>query len=193
MVIYPEAELPPDTAIEQILILMASGEVDRLVGALRKTYPDLRDEVEDAIHEAISRLMRRRAVQHPGAWIYKVASNHLLRAFRDRRHYSTLEPAPQAPDPAEIAQGRQTLALIKRIVDGWENAHIRVVTMLYIEPTCLGEPLSLLEAQEHAATILGEEISIRSISTWKARGFERLVEELTKMNYHIKREKDEMK
>src|SRR5258708_3391276 len=172
---------------------MASGEVDRLVGALRKTYPDLRDEVEDAIHEAFHGLRRGRAGQPPGAWIYKVAPNPLLRAFRDRRPSSPLDPAPQAPDPAEIAQGRQTLALIKRIVDGWENAHIRVVTMLYIEATWLGEPLSLLEAQEHAATILDDEISIRSIGTWKARGFDRLVEELTKMNYHIKREKDEMK
>jgi hypothetical protein len=56
LVIDPEAELPPDTAIEQILVLMASGELDRLIGALRKAYPDLRDEVEDAIYEAISRL-----------------------------------------------------------------------------------------------------------------------------------------
>jgi DNA-directed RNA polymerase specialized sigma24 family protein len=189
-VMEPKAELPPDSSVEEILHLMASGGLDRLMGTLRSHYPDLRDEVEDAVYEAISRLFRHKPVQHPSAWIYKVASNYIVHKFRDRTPYLNVEPATGGEDPAEVVQGRQALALIKKIVERWENAHVRVVTMLYIEAAWLGEPLSLLEARENAASILGEDLSIGSIGTWKARGFDRLVEELTKLDYHIKREKE---
>jgi hypothetical protein len=189
-VISPEAEATADTPAEQVVSLMGTGEFDRLIGALRNAFPDLRDEAEDAIFEAVAKLLRRsneRRIEHVSAWIYKVATNHLIRTHHQRARRTDAEPElDEKQDPAEIAHGRETLALVKRIIVTWENAHIRVVTLLYVEAAWLGEPMSLLEARDLATSILGEELSLGSIGTWKDRGFNRLTAELTRMDLGIR-------
>ena len=104
--IVPEPGLVDDSVAEQLLHLMGSGDLDHIVVALRNAYPDFRDDVDDAVYEAISRLLRRgarRPVQHPGAWIYMVASNIVLRAIRDRARYSGVEPqSAEGQDPAQV-------------------------------------------------------------------------------------------
>jgi hypothetical protein len=169
--------------------MMGSGELDRLVGALRQTFPDLAHDVEDAVFGAVGKLLERhreRPVEHVGAWLYEVAKNSLLRLGARRAKQPGTELVAQPRDPAEVVYGRETLRLVIRIIDAWENAHIRVVTRLYIEAAWLGEPLSLIEARDQATSILAEELSITSIGTWKSRGFERLAAELTRFDYRMK-------
>lgn len=166
----------------QLQDLMSSGYVDRLVRRLEASFRVDYATVEDGVAEAVLRLARRwgRAqVDDVGAWLTVVVTNWLKhRVTHIGLDELPSEPADDALRPEDVAVAADMLRYVKDVIGRWENRNVATITQLYVEAAFAGEPLSLVEARDLAQQILGENISLGSVGTWKSRGFDRLEREL---------------
>ncbi len=117
---------------------MASPEsVDTLVEAhqgelLRFATSLLNDAhlAQDAVQQAFIKLVSRRAVDNPRAWLYRVVRNDCLNQLRKNRRMTVVETMPENPDAcvadagAELAAADDralVLQALDRLRDSWKE------------------------------------------------------------------------
>lgn len=179
-----EEDQDDDVAEEPLLELLRGGFMLGLVGQLQAAYPSAgTGQVEDAVAEAVSRLLVRLRKEPPVAdvasYLAKVAYNTLKRTAERRAAYEVpLEERPEgaAESAEEAALRHAAVEVIRAEIRTWTNANIREVMLVYVDSIAYGEPLEAEEVALIAGQSLGEEISAGSVRVWKARGLKRLQE-----------------
>jgi len=167
-----------------LLELMRGGFLLGLLNQLHTAYPSAgTGQIEDAVAEAVSRLVVRVRKEPPvadvAAYLAKVAYNTLKRtAERTARQEAPLEDRleEETASAEDEALRHAAVDAIRAEIRTWTNANIREVMLVYVDSIAYGEPL---EAEEVAAIVgqnLGEEISAGSVRVWKARGLKKLQE-----------------
>lgn len=175
--------ITPEDQLEELAELVDGGLIDALVRQIRAYYGTLGSgDVEDAVADAVERVVRRMK-KGPlegdlRSYMFKATLNSANKAVRraQRRAESSLDASPEGAAPAvdeEVLRG-QVIQLLLAEIRSWENAHIREVTLIYLEAAVAGEPIEGEEVAELASHILGEEINPRSVSQWRARGIRKL-------------------
>jgi DNA-directed RNA polymerase specialized sigma24 family protein len=164
--------------------LISAGLFDGLVRQIRSHYPWLgKQNVEDAVAEAVERVVRRlqRGPLHGNLadYVFKAALNSARKTGRTvaRRAETSLHAVPEATVSRSLeddALRAMAVGLLLAEVRSWENTNIREVTLVYLEAAVAGEPMEAGEVADVVSQVLGEEINLRSVSQWKARGFRRL-------------------
>lgn len=164
--------------LDELEELLEGGFFLGLLEQLRRQFRNLQSEdVEDAVVAAAEKTVRRvqkSPVMDVRKYLAKVAYNECNKATR--RPVPVDATAPTEQNVEESVLQDAAVALVKAEVRTWENAHIREVTLAYLEMYLSGEVLDTEEVAEIVTAVLGEQISSVSISQWKARGFRRLRE-----------------
>lgn len=170
-------------ALDDLVALVTGGLVDALVRQLRSSYTSLGNaEIEDVVAGSIERVVARiqKGPLHGdlAAYVYKATLNGANKAARQKARRAEVSLAPDLAQPtADVADDvlrRQVVQLLLAEVRSWENANIRVVTLVYLEAAVAGEPLDSVEVAELASPVLGEELNPASVRKWKARGMQKL-------------------
>lgn len=170
--------------VDALLDLMRGGFLLGLVGQLQAAYPPAgTGQVEDAVAEAVSRLVVRLRKEPPVAdlasYLAKVAHNTLKRTA-DRRAKQEVRLDDRPAEPVSSAEDEAlrhaAVEVIRAEIRTWTNANIREVMLVYVDSIAYGEPLEAEEVADIAGQSLGEEISTGSVRVWKARGLKRLQE-----------------
>jgi hypothetical protein len=166
--------------------MLRDGLIEGLARRLRRDFPSLADEATAAIGQAVERLVTRpSAPDNPRGYLAASAYNEMKRLARRAARTTSLDALRRdsdlAFDPVDPAWTVEETALldtvyreVRAFVESWETAHVRVVTLLYVEAAYEGEPLSSDDAAVLAAEILGEEVDAAFVRTWKSRGYRRL-------------------
>lgn len=172
------------TGEDALLDLMRGGFLLGLVRQLQATYPSAgTGQVEDAVAEAVSRLVVRLRKEPPvvdvASYLAKVAHNTLKRtAERRAKQEAPLDDRPDEATPSaeDEALRHAAVEVIRAEIRTWSNANIREVMLVYVDSIAYGEPLEADEVAAIAGQNLDEEISAGSVRVWKARGLKRLKE-----------------
>jgi DNA-directed RNA polymerase specialized sigma24 family protein len=169
---------------EALLELMRGGFLLGLLSQVQAAYPSAgTGQVEDAVAEAVSRLVVRLRKKPPvtdvASYLAKVTHNTLKRTAERRAK----REAPLRDRPEEAASSAEDEALrhaavevIRAEIRTWRNANIREVMLVYVDSIAYGEPLEAEEVAAIAGQSLDEVISVGSVRVWKARGLKRLQE-----------------
>jgi DNA-directed RNA polymerase specialized sigma24 family protein len=173
-----------DAGEDALLRLMRGGFLLGLVSQLQAAYPSAgTGQVEDAVAEAVSRLVVRLRKEPPVAevasYLAKVAHNTLKRAAeRTARQEAPLDERPEdtAASSEDEALRHAAVEVIRAEIRTWTNANIREVMLVYVDSIAYGEPLEADEVALIAGQSLEEEISAGSVRVWKARGLKKLQE-----------------
>lgn len=178
--------------------LMKTGRFDGMVRWVQKSTGANVDDASDAIYSAVVKLverLQRAPVTSVTTWLTTVAVTDIKNQARvvSRRRVGPLPPAERETedfaDPYRVEDdvaARDLLRFLKEVVRSWPNRTMATVTELYLEAVFYDEPMSLVEAKEQTEQIIGETVSLGSIGTWKARGFDRLEEQLAAMGIHAR-------
>lgn len=147
-------------------------------------------DCEEATAEGFVKLLvKDQALEKPAAFVTAVAFNHMRRLLTRK----TLEvlPAGELEDEedgdawedltAEEVVGEDAFRFAREIVGGWESKNVRTATLLILEATRLGEPISGEELAEALEVALGEEVLPSTARQWKKRGLDRLRKQLLEM------------
>ncbi|MDA0640608.1 hypothetical protein [Nonomuraea ferruginea] len=183
-------ELSGPTDLEQeITHLISTGFFDGCVRMLVQSMGVNQADVEDAILDAIVRLLERNARKTPiedmKKYLYSCARNGLRRRQKalalstDAVHLDGEYPSAEQ-EALSTARYTEMVAHVKT----WENARIRVVTLLYLAGIYEGDPLTITEVATQASDILGESVEANSIGTWRKRGLDRLATFVTNQMVH---------
>lgn len=166
---------------------MVSGrELERIARALERDLDVPATEADDAVLEAVVRTLERDGPldrSKVGAFVLRTARNHLIDYQRARRRFD--EAAPdlyEEYDDGRMADrivGEQVFRDIRAVVEGWENANWRAVTLAFLDAAYAGEEITYTELAERASAARGEVLSPDSVRVWKSRGVKRLRDELT--------------
>jgi DNA-directed RNA polymerase specialized sigma24 family protein len=184
--LYVTGDEEEDDAIgeDALLDLMRGGFVLGLVSQLQAAYTSAgTGQVEDAVAEAVSRLVVRLRKEPPVAdvasYLAKVAHNTLKRTVERRaKQEAPLDDRPEEAAPAaeDEALRHAAVEVIRAEIRTWTNANIREVMLVYVDSIAYGEPLEAEEVAVIAGQSLDEEISAGSVRVCKARGLKRLQE-----------------
>lgn len=173
-------ELSGPTDLEgEITRLMATGFFDGCVRMLGRSMRADQADVEDAILDSIVRLLERGAKKAPVEDVQKYLYSCARNGLRRRQKALALSAAAEHTDGEHPSAEQEALSSarydgIVAHVKTWENARIRVVTLLYLAGIYEGDPLTTAEVATMTGDILGEEIEVKSVGTWRKRGFDRL-------------------
>lgn len=168
--------------------MLRDGRFDGLVRRLQAQVPSHRQLAEDAVLEAVARLIahvERRQVTHVAAFLYRVALNFMRRELKrglglESPLHDDAARALAAPDRADALDeqiGRDLLNTLKQITATW-NDNIRVVTNLVLDHA-FADDYDWMTAEDlasEASQILGAELPPATVTMWKARGLRRLRE-----------------
>jgi hypothetical protein len=153
-----------------------------LVRQLERRFRVAGQTAEDAVAEGLARMVERADrldVDDPRAYLTTVATNLMRRAVRNalplgfEENYDGGERETEDDPLAE-----QIFVFIKGLVERWETQTLKTVTLLVLEGTYLGDPLTSEELTNETGRLLGEEISGATVRKWKERGVRKLAEEL---------------
>jgi DNA-directed RNA polymerase specialized sigma24 family protein len=160
-----------------------------LVRRLEHRFRDSGLDADAAVGDAIEIMVKKAntlQVANPRAYLAAVATNLLRRAaakqavlsFDDERDNVSAETAAE-----DEALRTEIFKYVKSLVGLWENARLRATTLLELDATFLGEPLSNEELAAQLEDILGEEVSRPTVRKWKQRGLERVADELREQGF----------
>jgi DNA-directed RNA polymerase specialized sigma24 family protein len=176
--------------VEAVEKMLADGTIEGLRRRLRRDYPNLADHVDDAVSTAIERLILRNPTpDKPANYFAAIAFNEMKAIAKKQARQISLSGLSQADDEEgshdwdqpdgdwsveERALWSEVYKDLRCHVETWNTANVRVITLLYLEASYLGEPLTSAEAAELASQILGSEIDGNAARTWKSRGYRKL-------------------
>jgi len=154
------------------------GLARRLQHRFRENGLDADAAVGDAI-EIMVKKANTLQVDDPRAYLTAVATNLLRRAANKQTMFSFEERDDVDEESVEDEALRtEIFKYVKGLVGRWENVRLRATTLLVIDGTFLGVPLTTEELADQLEDILGEESSLPTVRKWKQRGLERLADEL---------------
>lgn len=184
----------------EIKAMLVDQRLDGIVRALESQFHGQSHLAEDAVLEAIARVLRQiehNDVPHVLTYIQKVAANYIKKELAKlkrvggaidsldaRLEDDECEWEPEAdlsdedtPGRLDEQVGRDLLAGLKAITAIW-NDNIRVVTNLVLDHTFADDYdwMTADDLAQEASAILGIEVSAATASMWKARGLKRLRE-----------------
>ncbi|GAB3332578.1 hypothetical protein RMN56_10260 [Micromonospora halotolerans] len=164
---------------QEIMRLISTGFFDgcvRMLGvSMRIDQADVEDAILDAIVRVLERDARKAPIEDMQKYLYSSARNNLRRRLKALARSAEAELNDgEHPSAEQEALSAARYAELVAHVKTWENARIRVVTLLYLAGIYEGDPLTITEVAIQAGEILGEEIQVGSIGTWRKRGFDRL-------------------
>jgi DNA-directed RNA polymerase specialized sigma24 family protein len=184
----------------EIRAMLVDQRLDGIVRTLESRFHGQSHLAEDAVLEAISRVLRqieRNDVPHVLTYIQKVATNYINKELaklkqvggavdsldarlEDEESQGELEAHLSNEDtPGRLDEqvGRDLLIGLKAITATW-NDNIRVVTNLVLEHSFADDYdwMTADDLAQEASAILGIEVSAATASMWKARGLKRLRE-----------------
>ncbi len=179
---------------DEIKKMLVDRRLDGVVRALESRFPGRAQLAEDAVLEAVARLIRqieRNDVAHVLTYIQMVASNYIKNELKKLERLESLDAKledensvwePEAdlldgdsPGRLDEQVGRELLVGLKAITATW-NENIRVVTNLVLDHTFADDYdwMTADDLAQEASAILGEEVSPATASMWKSRGLKRL-------------------
>jgi hypothetical protein len=174
---------PEPPGHEEVRALMGDGSLAGVMRHLTSLYPDAASGAEEAVYSAIATYLAKRkngaVIDEPVNWIFVVAKNYILKCLERRINRETPYDLVfrQASTEDNVHAG-ETYEYLKGLVDRWESRRLRVVTALYLESYYIDEPLSQVEAAEQASLLLDEDVPWTSIGKTRARGLQRLREQI---------------
>lgn len=145
-------------------------------------------DADAAVGDAIEIMVMKAAsldVHDARGYLHAIAFNLLRKASAAESEFSLDERDEEAGenDVERQAFVTDTVKFIKSRVERWELKNLRVTTLVIIESTFLGEPLSTEELAERVEDILGETVELATVRQWKKRGLDRLADELRSLGF----------
>lgn len=194
-------ETTPRRRVErEVKMMLIDKRLDGIVRTLESQFPGQSHLAEDAVLEAIARVLRqveRNDVPHVLTYVQKVATNYIKKELTKLKRAggaidsldARLEDGENGWEPeADLSDedipgrldeqvGRDLLKGLKAITATW-NDNIRVVTNLVLDHTFADDYdwMTADDLAQEASAILGIEVSPATASMWKARGLKRLRE-----------------
>lgn len=167
--------------VDELEDLLAGGFFLGLVGQLQRQFrqippADIEDAVLEALQKMVQRLKTRGPVRDARKYLATIAYNCCNKASKQPVHLEIPERDAREITVENSVLQNAAIELIKTEVRSWENAHIREVISVYVEMIVTGELLEADEIAEIVSVNLGEQISVMSVSQWKARGLRKLRE-----------------
>jgi DNA-directed RNA polymerase specialized sigma24 family protein len=166
---------PGISAVAQVEQMLATGEMDGLVRRLSAKYRDRDAWVDDAVCDAVARLVRKtvggQKIEVAAAWLYTVADNRMKTMIQRERTRGIEEDEdwPDHRDNFDDVEVQDALRQLKELMADWTETK-RVVTTLALEAAAAGDPMTSEELADAASAILGREIKPNAARTTKARG-----------------------
>lgn len=185
---------------DEIKGMLRDRRLDGIVRTLESQFHGQSQLAEDAVLEAIARLLRqieRNDVAHVLTYVQKVATNYIKKELHRLKPIGggidsldakvddvNSEWDPEAelsygdtPGRLDDQVGRDLLAGLKALTAGW-NENIRVITNLVLEHVFADDYdwMTADDLAQEATAILGVEMSSATASMWKSRGLKRLRE-----------------
>ena len=183
---------------DEIKGMLRDRRLDGIVRTLQAHFHGQPQLAEDAVLEAISRLLRqieRNDVSHVLTYIQKVATNFMKKELHRLKPIGggvdSLDAKLDDPDtdwdleadltskdtPGRLDDqiGRDLLAGLKAVTATW-NENIRVITNLVLDHVFADDYdwMTADDLAQEASAILGIEVSAATASMWKSRGLKRL-------------------
>lgn len=180
--------------------MLRDRRLDGIVRTLESQFHGQPQLAEDAVLEAIARLLRqieRNDVPHVVTYVQKVATNYIKKELQrlkpigggmDSLDAKVDDPVSKWDPEAELSfedtpgrladqVGRDLLVGLKTLTAGW-NENIRVITNLVLEHVFADDFdwMTADDLAQEATAILGVEVSAATASMWKSRGLKRLRE-----------------
>lgn len=177
--------------------MLADRRLDGIVRTLESQFPGQPQLAQDAVLEAIARLLKqieRNDVSHVLTYVQKVATNYIKKELTKLERLGGIDSLdaklnddesewePEAtlsngetPDRLDEQVGRELLAGLKAITANW-NENVRVVTNLVLDHTFEDDYdwMTADDLAQEAGAILGIEVTAQTASMWKSRGLQRL-------------------
>jgi hypothetical protein len=183
----PEEHLNEAMA-QEAEVMLEEGFIEGLAQQLRRRFPSFEHEADASVGHGVHKLITRcRSPRKPPDYIAACAYNYMKRFARRASLHDSLDVIRgdssdgvpvEVPDTGWTVEER---ALIDEVylelchyVETWEAGNVRSVTLLFLEATQHGDPLTSEEAADQLGEILGEEIDADFVRVWKSRGFKRL-------------------
>ena len=172
--------------LEELAELAHARFPEGLVRRLEHRFHGRGLDAENAVAEGVAKMAERAGsgeIDDPRAYLAAIAFNAMRQAAK-RAAFEELDDAAGAgvlvEDEVLI---RETFRYVKTLVEAWENKNLRTVTLLVVDSTYLGEPLTTAELAEHLEVIVGEEVSLVTVRKWKERGLARLQDQLRSLGF----------
>ena len=179
---YVEAPTTRPKLLEELEKLTRERFPEGLARRLEHRFRDTGLDVDAAVGDAIEIMVKKAntlQVDNARAYLTAVATNLLRRAATQQAALSFDDRDDVAEESAEDEALRtEIFRYVKGLVGRWENVRMRATTLLVLDATFLGEPLTTAELAEQLEDIVGEEVSLVAVRKWKQRGLERLADEL---------------
>lgn len=170
----------------EIRRLMEEGFIDSMVSILRSKFPGMAEEVEDAVANAVLKVVTRttsgKPIEDLRGYLFTAARNGVMDAYKRRDRLDEYDPDQHARSglaPDEEVLQKEMFRVLQRLVRAWPNRNIREYTLLYLDSLLYDEPLTLQDAAAQLGDVLGEPVNVKSIGTWKRRGIAQLVKDYT--------------
>jgi DNA-directed RNA polymerase specialized sigma24 family protein len=159
--------------------IVRKGFPEGLVRRLEARYGRRGTLADDAVGDALEAMVRYSdtiEARDPQAYLTAAASHALRKALKRAQDHEEvdLEDAPDEGLFRSEEEGKRLYRIAEGLIEDWENKNMRVVTLLVIQATFLGEVLTTSELRDEAQAILSEEISLDSVRKLKERGLKRL-------------------
>ena len=185
--------------VDEIRGMLRDRRLDGIVRTLQTQFHGQPQLAEDAVLEAIARLLsqiERNDITHVVPYVQKVASNYIKKELDRLKPIGGIDSLDAKADGSESdwepeadlsyehvpgrlddQVGRDLLAALKALTAGW-NENIRVITNLVLEHAFADDYdwMTADDLAQEATAILGFEVSAATASMWKSRGLKRLRE-----------------
>lgn len=180
---YMSANGESPTAVE-VVRLIEAGFLDVTVRRLQAQHPEVAADVEDAVANAVLKLVSRPAdkpaVRDVAGYLYTATRHGVLDAHKRQQRLAAYEPdehdGDDLPADHDLLQ-KEAFRALQQLVRGWPNRNVREYMLLYIDSLFYGEPLTSADAAAQLSDNFGEEVRLGSISQWKRRGLAQLLQD----------------
>ena len=167
-----------------VVRLMEEGFLDGVVRLLRSQNPDAGDDVEDAVANAVLKLVTRTTNGAPvtdvRAYLFTAARNGVYDAHARMRRLEDFDPERHdvlgLPADHALLQ-KEAYRAVQTLVRRWPNRNLREYMLLYLDALYQDEPLTLTDAAEKLSDLFGEQVNLLSIGTWKRRALAKLLQD----------------
>lgn len=169
----------------EIRRLMETGFIDGVVRQLSRKHPHMEAEIEDAIANAVLRVVTRTTttpIKDLKGYLYRAANNGVLTAHHRASRFDSAEvdalDGPGRPSEDDVLD-LEVLRSLQRMVSQWPNRNLKGYALLYLDSIRYDEPLTEVDAAEQLSELFGEPVNVRSIGQWKSRAVRQLVQDYT--------------